>query len=71
MPGIAKAVAKGCNVVTHFHVSAHANEALGKKQKLFLSKSAQGHMLIQYVATRWNNTLDSPASLRCVLEQEH
>ena len=31
---------------------------LERKQQLLLPESAQGHKLVQDVATRWNNTLD-------------
>ena len=55
---VAKLIARGRSVVTYFHQSPLAMNVLNQKQKVLLSEEAQGHKLIQDVATRWNSTLD-------------
>ena len=54
---IDRLVGKGRSLVSYFHKSPLAMDVLLKKHML-LPREAQGHKLIQDVATRWNSTLD-------------
>ena len=55
---IDRLVGKGRSLVSYFHKSPLAMDVLLKKQMLMLPREAQGHKLIQDVATRWKSTLD-------------
>ena len=54
---LSRLVAKGRNIVSHFHKSPFATNALAEKQSALQPQSAN-LKLIQDVVTRWNSTLD-------------
>ena len=51
-------IVKGRTQVAFFHLSPLATGVLLEKQKLLLSKAAQGHKLIINCPTQWNSCLD-------------